>query len=279
MGIYWFIIFLGIIQGLTEFLPISSSGHLAFFQNLEFFKTQTMELEKNFTLLQFNIFLHFGTLIAVLVYWRKDILELILGFFSSLKQKDFGEKRFKISMSVFWGTLPVLAVPFYKDFVEQSANSLYFIAFFFIVNGIFLSVTDLIIVKKNSERNSQNIEDMKIPSLLIIGLFQIFAVFPGISRSGSTIASGLIMKLKGEEAIRYSFFLSIPVLIAANLLEMSHLSAMKVQWDYLIIGMGSSFLAGMFSIRVLLWMGKKMIIYPFGFYTLLLGLWILFVYL
>ncbi len=279
MGIYWFIIFLGIVQGLTEFLPISSSGHLAFFQNLEFFKTQTAELEKHFTLLQFNVFLHFGTLIAVLVYWRKDILDLILGFFSSLKRKDYTEKRFKISMSVFWGTLPVLAVPFYKDFVEQSANSLYFIAFFFIVNGIFLSVTDLIIVKKNSERNSRNIEDLKIPSLLIIGLFQIIAVFPGISRSGSTIASGLIMKMKGEEAIRYSFFLSIPVLIAANLLELSHLSTMKVQLDYLILGMGSAFLAGMFSIRVLLWMGKKMIIYPFGFYTLLLGLWILIVYL
>lgn len=280
MGIYWFIIFLGVIQGLTEFLPISSSGHLALIQNLDFFREYSKEVERFFSLLQFNIFLHFGTLMAVFIYWRKDIINLIRHFFQSLFKKDYENISFKESIGVIIGTIPVLLVPLYKDFVENSASSLYFISAFFIFNGFLLSITDLAIVKKNTQRNTKDLSKLKFYEYLIIGFFQIMAVFPGISRSGSTISAGLILKMKGEDAVRYSFLLSIPVLVAANLLELKDLSQIdNIRMDYLLTGLLASFLAGLFSIRILVWLGKKLIIYPFGLYTLLLGVWILAVYL
>lgn len=280
MSIYWFILLLGILQGMTEFLPISSSGHLSFIQNLDFFQSYSRELEKSFSLLQFNVFLHFGTLLAVLIYWRKDIYNLIVQFFISIHKKNYTNISFKESIAVVIGTLPVLAVPFYKDFVEKSASSLVYIAAFFIINGIILTFTDLIIVRKNIDRNNRTLSEMKFYEYIIIGLFQIMAVFPGISRSGSTISAGLILKMKGEDSVRYSFLLSIPVLIAANLLELKNMVYLKnIHYDFLLLGLISAFLSGMLSIKILVWLSKKLIISPFGFYTLLLGIWIITVYL
>jgi undecaprenyl-diphosphatase len=125
---------------------------------------------------------------------------------------------------------------------------------------------------------------MKPLDAISIGLFQLLSVFPGISRSGSTITAGLLRGMTGPESVRYSFLLSIPVLIAAVLVESLDLSKSKpmsshsIKWDWIITGLTASFVAGILSLKVLVWLGKKVLFYPFGIYTIVLSVILMFFY-
>ncbi|MDH5719411.1 MAG: undecaprenyl-diphosphate phosphatase [Spirochaetia bacterium] len=274
---FLFVIFLGILQGITEFLPISSSGHLAFTQNIPMFSEFSDKLKEQTSLLGFNVILHLGTIAAVIYFWRKDIFNIIQSFFQNLKEKNYSGNGIKLVVLIIFATIPVFSVPFYKDFVEETSESLQLVSLFFILNGIFLIISDVFIIqKKRHHIRLKSLLEYKPLAAFIVGIFQCFAVLPGISRSGSTISAGLFTKLSGEESVRFSFLISIPVLTGAAFLEgktaFLNSSGVALRFDWALIGMLSSFIAGFFSLKLLVWLGRKLLFYPFGIYTLLLGI-------
>lgn len=271
-----FSIFLGILQGLTEFLPISSSGHLALVENIAVFREYKEILQSHVSLLTFNIVLHTGSLIAIIFYYRKPLLQLWDGFFTALKTKNFKGESIHYIWLLFWATVPVLSVPFYKHIVEQVTENLHVISTLFVVNGILILVAQVIqrFLKKRQEEKTM--QQGRWYNALLPGLFQLAAVFPGISRSGSTISGTIIQNIKGEDAVQFSFLMSIPVLLAAILLEGKDISANIGNGAeigiWIFLGFIFSFLSGWFSLKLLTWIGKKMLFFPFAVYTILLGI-------
>ena len=209
-------IFYGIIQGVAEFLPISSSAHLAIAQNL--FGMDNLEAT-HFT---FDILLHLGTLIAVFIVYYKDIFELVPAIFSMFGKVFKG--KFKLSeyteserfvIFVIIATLPLVAAVFVKDYIEILGSYTKIIGGILLLNGLVLFISDKL------ERGTVNLENAKPKNALFVGLCQMCAIIPGLSRSGSTITGGLLMGFKREFAVKFSFILSIPAIIGANLLSIA----------------------------------------------------------
>ena len=212
-------IILGAVQGLSEFLPISSSGHLALIPNLLGVETG----------LAFDTVLHIGTLIAIFSFFWQDILNLIKGFLLSLIDLTEGldvfkkelklvpEKRF--AWLIIVGSIPTALIGLLlKDAIETIFRGTFFVGFFLIITGLILYY---------SERHSSGkmtAKDMSFKQSIIIGICQGLAVLPGISRSGSTIASGLCLGLEREYAARYSFLLSVPAVIGAGLIQIKDIA-------------------------------------------------------
>ena len=208
---YLMVAVLGVVQGVAEFLPISSSGHLTLFQH--FFN---METPDNL----FNILLHFATLIAVCVYYREDILEMILEFFRFLKDlitrtPSRGEPpaaRRQILLLIV-GTLPLFLVLPIQDYVEQVGNYPAAVSCILILTGFVLFLSD------RMARGRKNARNTTLKDALLIGVAQGFATLPGLSRSGSTIAAGMALGLDRKFAVRFSFLLSLPAVLGATLLK------------------------------------------------------------
>lgn len=277
MELTLFVLLLGLLQGATEFLPVSSSGHLAFAENLPFFELAIHQLEQQFSLLTFNVMLHFGTILAVLLYMRKDVVSLTKGFFIDLSQKKWQGSNWHIGWLIIMGTLPLVLVPFFKHYVDQSVKSSTMIGWLFIINAVLLISGDILQKRMTREHKPRTLNEMKLPQALIVGLFQCIAVFPGISRSGSTIVGALLQRFKGVDAVRFSFLLSIPALLGATVYELKEAleasgSFSNLRWDLLGVGVGAALISGLLSIRFLTWLGRKTLFYPFGIYTGLLGI-------
>ena len=208
---YLMVAVLGVVQGVAEFLPISSSGHLTLFQH--FFN---METPDNL----FNILLHFATLIAVCVYYREDILEMILEFFRFLKDlitrtPGRGEPpaaRRQILLLIV-GTLPLFLVLPIQDYVEQVGNYPAAVSCILILTGFVLFLSD------RMARGRKNARNTTLKDAVLIGVAQGFATLPSLSRSGSTIAAGMALGLDRKFAVRFSFLLSLPAVLGATLLK------------------------------------------------------------
>jgi len=275
MSLLIYIIFLGLVQGFTEFLPISSSGHLAILENIPYFSECTNLLENKISLLAFNIVLHMGTLLAVIVYWFKDLVAIARQFFNDIKLRNFKGEGVKTITVIFFALLPVLIIPFVKDRVESFVHNIKIVSIFFIANG-FILIASNIWYKKKSNQQSKKISEMNWKNGLFIGVFQAIAVLPGISRSGSTISAGLLQNIGGVSSVKFSFLISIPVLAAAALLEgwevRNSLQFSKDSIPLLFAGAFAAFIAGIISSRLLEWIGKTVNFLPFGIYTILLGL-------
>lgn len=235
---------LGFIQGITEFLPVSSSGHLALTQ--QFFGFQEANLA-------FDTFLHFGTLIAVIIFFWKDLIKL--------KLKDW-----KV---IVVGTIPaVFAGLLIKDQIEAIITSTTLVAFFLIITGLFNFFSD----KKLEQEGSK--KEIGYKTAFITGIFQAFAIIPGISRSGSTLFGGLLQKVEREEAFKLSFFLSIPAIIGATALqslEVLEMGLNNIQPTLYLLGALTAFITGFFSLRVLKYMIKKAKLNIFGWYCVTIG--------
>jgi len=205
-------ILLGLIQGLTEFLPVSSSGHLVIFKHLFGFEMNDIS---------FEIFLHLGSLLAVLIYFRKDLLELIgsLLHISKPNTKDKANLMYilYLLMATFVTTLIALT---FKDTIESLFAKPIFSAFMLIGTGIIVFSSDFI------KSGSINAQKMGIWKAVIIGLGQSFAMLPGISRSGSTIATALFVGVRREQVARFSFILSIPAILGAAVLKLDEFTAL-----------------------------------------------------
>ena len=208
-------IFLGVVQGVAEFLPISSSGHLAIFQN--FFGIENVENSHMF----FSVLLHLGTLFAVFVVYRKDIKEMIVEFFSFFKEiKDPAsdgikqtKKRRQLLLIVI-ATLPLILGLLVNDLVEQMMASSLAIGVALIITGCILYLADRHMKGTKTEKNAS------VWDALIVGIAQLFGIVPGISRSGITISAGLFCGFDREFAVRFSFLLSIPAILGANILSL-----------------------------------------------------------
>lgn len=232
---------LGIIQGLTEFFPVSSSTHLTIAQRL-------MGIPASEEMLYFDLFCHFGTLASILVVLRTDVWRVL----TSLR-----------SIALFsLALLPLIPMYFLlKPFRLLLAQQ----------NGAFLLVTSALLFAASFVRRKK--DDLPTwRAALFIGIAQSFSLFPGISRSGSTISAAKILGWSWTEAARFSFLLAIPAILGAIVLETPHLpSNLTISWTILATGAMTAFVVGLGTIRCLFWLLKKNIIRPFAWYCLLLG--------
>ena len=234
-------IFLGAVQGVTEFLPISSSGHLVLLQ-----KTFGISEPPIF----FDTMLHLGTLLAVLLFFGPSFAKATEG---------------KVLKKIIIGTLPVVAVgPLVQPFVKEIFGSLLVVGV-----GYFITAA-LLFWSKSFSTGQKTFTDLTLRQTFLIGGFQAVALFPGISRSGATIVEGLAQKLSREEAFKFSFYLSVPAVLGANLLQLKDLS----QINFLpqsFLGMALAFAAGYFALNLLQKVLQAGKLYYFSVYCLLLG--------
>ncbi len=273
-------VFFGIIQGLAEFLPISSSGHLAFFHNL--FENMTdLESDSAFT---FDILLHLGTLAAVCIVYYKDIWQLFLAFISLVK-KIFREKfRFKnIKLAAdekFLVMLFIAVIPLVLGAVLDSAvgvvrNYMWAIGILWLINGGLLLFSDRLAAKKKRLGTEHTEKSKTFGNALKVGLCQLLAIFPGISRSGMTITGGLLCGFDREFAVKFSFILSIPAILGANILSLTELSEHSVASSDIvpyILGMAAALLSGLAAIKLLNYISKKKDFRVFAFYCIAIGI-------
>ena len=197
-------IILGIVQGATEFLPVSSSGHSVLIPAV--FGLEQPSLNA-------IAIAHLGTLLAVLIYFFKDIWSITIAFFQGLINRDpFADVNARLGWLILVGTIPVAIVAFpLQDFFEEIFETPVIAAFFLLVTAA------LIIIGERMLSGKTTFESMSWLDALVVGIFQTFALFPGVSRSGSTMVGGLIRGLDREAATRFSFLLGIPAILAAGL--------------------------------------------------------------
>ena len=252
-------IILGILQGVTEFLPVSSSGHLAILEKLIG--------EKEVPLL-YDIILHVASLLAVMIFFRKKIWELL----KSLTEKKAKKDHFYILMVVLSTFVTGGMVVFTKPVVYFLRENPVFIAGSFLFTACVLMVAQLLF-KKTSKDKEVGVKDS-----IFIGFFQGIAVLPGVSRSGSTIAAALLMKIPAEKAVEYSFILSIPAIFGALVLETAKGGVVSIDLSIAFVGFIASFAASMVSLKFLVLLIKKTVLYPFAIYLFILAMVLPFVF-
>ena len=262
-------IILGIIQGVAEFLPISSSGHLSIAQNLFGF---TVEGTND---MFFDVLLHLGTLFAVFVaYWR-EIYEMIVEFFQLIgdtvkgkKQKETPPARRLIAMIII-GTLPLFVILPVKDFVEGLSANTYFIGCALLVTGCLLLACDRIRKGKKTEGTAP------MKDALLVGISQAIATCPGISRSGMTISAGCFCGFERKFAVRFAFLLSIPAVLGANILHIADVVETGIDPALIpvyAVGMAVAAGSGYLCIRLLKMIAEKGRFGWFAYYCWGIGL-------
>lgn len=254
---------LALLQGFTEFLPISSSAHLILLPVLVDWQDQG---------LAFDIAVHVGTLTAVVAYYRKDILTIIKAWLGSMTGKGATDDS-RLAWYVILGTIPVGLVGLsLSDTVETVLRSPVVIAAATIVFAILLWIAE----KKATEKR----DTILLLDALLVGAFQAIALIPGTSRSGITITAGLLGGLKREQAARFSFLLSIPVIALAGMLKTLELyqTGNGINWQLMLTGMVLSAVIAYLSIGWFLKLLDKVGMMPFVYYRFALGLFLLWVF-
>ena len=265
---YISIIIQGIIQGLTEFLPVSSSGHLSVAQHF-------LGIEE--TGLLISIVLHLGTLVAVFIAFYKDIWGLIKEFFLTIRDfftgkfswKNMNDSRRMLFMVII-ATLILVPAYFVKDFFTcmEGDGDIIFEGCAFMFTALLLFLSDACV------KGFKTGKDMKVRDAVAVGLFQCVALFPGVSRSGSTITTGLFCGLTRETAVKFSFILGIPAILGGSVLEIKDAfeSGTEIDIPLLLIGFVVAAAVGVLSIKLVSLVTKKNKFKWFGVYVLILGL-------
>lgn len=261
------LIALALLQGFTEFLPISSSAHLILLPMLEGWQDQG---------LAFDVAVHVGTLLAVMIYFRRELFAMGRDWgLSVMRRQQVGESR--LAWAVLWGTVPVgLAGLLFKDYVETALRSPVVIAVATLVFGILLGWADW------CGRRQRNEHTLNWKDVLIIGMAQAVALIPGTSRSGITMTAGLMLGLTRQAAARFSFLLSVPVLLLAGGLEIIGLArdpaTATAVWTDLLLGVAVSGIAAYLCIDWFLRLLDRIGMMPFVVYRIVLGLVLLWLY-
>ncbi|MDR1117416.1 MAG: undecaprenyl-diphosphate phosphatase [Oscillospiraceae bacterium] len=257
-------ILLGLIQGLTEFLPVSSSGHLVLFSNL----FGLVDAEE--TNLFFDVLLHFGTLISVCIVYRYEILSMLKGFLAlfggraSAANEDRSEQRSaqRMIMLIVVASLPLLAVYPFKGWLEGIRRIPWLVGVALLVTGLLLFMSDRWQKGRKTEKSASFLD------AAVIGLMQAVAVIPGLSRSGSTISVGLFRGFKREFAVNFSFLMSLPAVLAATVVSLvgavSDGGINPVLIPYYITGFLVSAVTGFFAIKLVKYITDKG---RFGFFA------------
>lgn len=252
---------LGLIQGFTEPIPVSSSGHLRIFEEL---------LGNGFLNdLNFEIIVNFGSFLAILFFFWNDIWKLIKDFFGYIStRKNTYKEGFRYCMFILIGTIPAgIAGILLKDFIEESLSSVR-------VVGIALVITSLFLYLIKDFKGRKDDTEITYKDALIIGLFQMIALFPGISRSGATIVGAMFLNFKRETAFKFSFMLYLPISVATMLLGTKDLIESSPSGSlilYYLIGMAASFVMTFFATKWFQNIMKKGKLMYFVVYCLLVG--------
>lgn len=256
---------LAIIQGLTEFLPVSSSAHLILFPKLLHWPDQG---------LAFDVAIHVGTLFAVIAYFRHELKLMIKDWLRSLTGGP-NTKNSRLAWAIGFGTIPTgIAALLFHDFFANGARAILVIAISTIVFGLMLAIVYLTARQKRDEYS------LTWKDVFIVGCAQALALIPGTSRSGVTLTAGLFVGLTRQAAARYSFLLSIPVILLAGGLEGYKLISSNVVYDYnaLLFGFIVSAISGYVCIGLFLRLLNRFGVMPFVVYRLILGAVLLLVY-
>ena len=252
------IIVLALIQGLTEFLPISSSAHLILPSQILGWQDQG---------LAFDVAVHVGTLIAVIIYFRKEVVEILSAWFKSFGAQGATDDS-KLGWWIILGTIPAAVLGLiFKDLIELYLRSAWVIAITTILFGLLLWYADV------KGKQTKTIYQLTWKSALMIGMAQAMAMIPGTSRSGITMTAGLMLGMNKQSAARFSFLLAIPVISMMGLyytIELA-LGDHVVDWTTLILGAGLSFISAYACIFLFLKIIERMGMMPFAIYRLLLG--------
>lgn len=257
-------IIFGIIQGLTEFLPVSSSGHLALFQNI-------LGMENPDELIAFNVLLHFGTLVAVFVMYRKDILPLIPAFFTMMGKVFKG--KFKLDeynynerfvLLIIIATIPLFPAAIIEDKISFISGYLSVVGSILVINGAVLLFSDKL------SRGNVTIGEATPKKAIFIGVFQGFAaLLPGLSRSGSTITGGLLSGFDRQSAVKFSFIMSLPAILGACVLKLPDLfesTTDTAQIGIYIAGAAAAAIVGFLAMKLLTYISKKSNFKGFAYY-------------
>ena len=258
---------LGLVQGLAEFLPISSSGHLSIAQNLLGLNTEIPEF--------FDVLLHLGTLVAVFVaYWR-DICDMVAELIHGVGDLVHGTTPRQVPparrliLLIIVGTLPLfILLPIHKQ-VQALSNNMVFIGAALVVTGFLLFACDLVRKGKKTERTAT------ITDVLVVGMGQAIATMPGISRSGMTITTGCFMGFERKFAVRFSFLLSIPAVLGANILSLKDALDAGIIWAEVpmyVVGVVTAAVVGYACIRLLRLVAEKGRFGAFAYYCWAVGL-------
>lgn len=213
-------IIIALIQGIAEILPISSSGHMVIAQSVLGIETSDLSLE---------IFLHFGSLIAIFIFFRKKIWAIIKDFFVYLFKKDENAKaNYKLAWYIVIATIPAaIAGLFLEDIIGKYLKQLWIV-------GIFLLITSALLYLSCKAKREKELKDLTWKNALAIGLFQCLGLLPGISRSGSTLVGGASQKVKQTDAADFAFILALPVMLGSAILSIGDISNALSNKDLLI---------------------------------------------
>ena len=259
---------LGLVQGIAEFLPISSSGHLAIAQNL-------LGMSDAGTVPEFfDVLLHLGTLVAVFVAYWADIKDMVLEFFRGAgdlihhSTPNPVPPARRLILLIIMGTLPLFVVLPVKDAVQGLSNSMAFIGAALIVTGVLLFVSDRVKKGRKNERTATWLD------VLIVGIGQAIATMPGISRSGMTITTGCFVGFERKFAVRFSFLLSIPAVLGANILSLADAAKTGINWAEVpvyLVGVVTAAVVGYLCIRLLRFIAERGKFGAFAYYCWAVG--------
>lgn len=245
-------IIMGLIQGLTEFLPVSSSGHLVLTSSLYKYFTHKEFVTGSSEEVVFDIVLHLGTLLAVILFFKDDIIKITKAFINACINKDFSDPEAKLAAFILLGTVFTVLVAFPLKIVSENLINLPYIV------GIFIFMTGCILYLGEwaAEKKKAKTDKVDLKTAIIIGLAQGIASIPGISRSGSTISTGIFLGLDRVACARYSFLLSLPIIIGASIfypiIELDLHQILSFNWAAFAIGFIISFISGYFCIKYFL---------------------------
>jgi len=252
---------LGALQGFTEVLPISSSAHLILVPWL---------LEWPESGLTFDVALHLGTFIALAIYFRRDIIELIFNTFDAIRTRSLDTPAKRLPFLIVATTIPAAIIgKLFEQQVEETfrANSL-LIASFLIIFGLILGAVDML------GRKRRALDEINTGNALLIGLLQCLALIPGVSRSGITITGGLLLGFTRESAARFSFLISLPIVAGAALLKTVHIFKHGIPAGEglpMLVGIAASAVTGYISVAFLLRFIQKRSLAPFVWYRVIIG--------
>ena len=231
-----------VVQGITEWLPVSSSAHIALLQNIFGFQS-----------LPYMVFLQFASILAVIFVFWKDIVKLF----------NFKKESLKYLGMLILALIPVVIVGYFFEKLRLELSTFYYIGIFFMISGMIVYSTKFMHPREGKKLNFFD--------SFFIGVVQLVSLFPGISRSGSTISAGLFSGLKKEDAVKFSFLLGVLTILGASVLELKGLALQSISYSILAVTFILTFLVSIFSIKILLKIVRGDNFYKFGIYDFILG--------
>lgn len=268
-------VIMGFVQGLSEFLPISSSAHIVFASAIyKIFVGKSLTVGVNGEEIFFDIIIHLATLLAIFVYFYKDLLEISKGFLKACKEKKYQEPDFLFVKNIAIATIftCVLAL-FFKDIAHKLVENPFIVSILLLGTGFILYF---------SEKFKQDTKNMTLKTAILIGIAQGLAVFPGLSRSGLTIATGVFNGIKRIDAAKFSFILSIPIILGASmvypLLELDFAEIKTFNFSAIIFGFITSFVVGYICIKYFMKFLAKSSLKGFAYYCWIIGILMMFIF-